>query len=72
MAAAYPSDVKVFIDDEDITKRIFGQDTITLTDVNNIFHDINIAPYVKYPGRHKLKITAASGAGRVDARISIK
>lgn len=68
----YPTGIKVFIDDEDITKIIFGEETITLTDLENTWRDIDISPYVKYAGLHKLRITAESGVGRVDAKIKIK
>lgn len=69
---AYPTDVKVYIDGDDITFRIFGVDTIELSDVNNLFHDIDITPYIRSPGRHKLTITSVSGVGRVEARVSLR
>jgi hypothetical protein len=69
---SYPRGVKVFIDDEDVTSAIFGYDEITLTDVDHIFNNIDITPYVRYVGAHTLKITAEGGIGRVDVRISIK
>lgn len=69
--SSYPTDVRVFIDDEDITKGVFGTDTITLTDLENTWRNIDITPYLKYAGLHKLRITAESGVGRVDAKISI-
>lgn len=68
----YPTDVKIYLDDEDITKLVFGEDTITLTDLQNSWRDIDITPYVKYAGLHKLRITAGAGVGRVDAKISMQ
>jgi len=72
MARTYPTDVKVFLDDEDVTKFIFGGDTITLSDLNNRWRNIDISPYLKYAGLHKLRITAGSGVGRVDAKVESK
>jgi len=70
-AASFPTDVKVFIDDQDITKAVFGTDTVTLTDAEHEWTKIDISKYLKYPGTHKLKITAGSGVGRVDARVKL-
>lgn len=70
--ASYPTGVKVFIDDMDITKFIFGVDTITLSDLQNRWRNIDITPYVKYAGLHKLRVTAEAGVGRVEARVNIK
>lgn len=70
--ASYPADIKVWIDDEDVTRMIFGEDTITLSDLENTWRNIDITPYVKYVGLHKLRITAESGIGRVDAKITIR
>lgn len=72
MSREYPTDVKVFIDDQDVTKMIFGDDTITLTDLENTWRDIDLTPFVQYTGLHKLRITAGSGIGRVDAKVSIR
>lgn len=70
--SSYPSGVKVYLDDEDITKYIFGEDVITLTDAKRIWRNIDLTTYLKYPGLHKLRITAIDGVGRVDAKISIR
>lgn len=70
--ASYPTGVKIFLDDEDITKNIFGEEVITLTDLENTWRDLDITPYVKYVGLHKLRITAETGVGRVDARVEIR
>ncbi len=69
---SYPVDVKVYLDDEDITKGVFGEDVITITDIMNTWRDMDITPYVRYAGLHKLRITAASGVGRVDAKVTIR
>lgn len=71
-ASSYPTDIKVYIDDEDITKSVFGEDAITLTDLENTWRNIDITPYVKYVGLHKLRITAEAGVGRVDAKVTIR
>lgn len=73
MAASrtYPTGVKVFIDDEDITKAVFGADTIELSDAQNAWRNVDITPYLKYAGLHKLRITTEAGVGRVDARVAI-
>lgn len=71
-AVSYPVEVKVFLDDEDITKAVFGDEVITLTDLQNTWRNLDITPYVKYAGLHKLRITAVSGVGRVDAKITIR
>ena len=68
----YPTDVKVFIDDVDITKWFFGQETITLDDANNTWRNIDITPFVKGKGYHKVTVTAGGGVGRVEARVEIK
>jgi len=67
----YPTDVKVFIDGKDVTKYIFGTDTIVLSDVNNTWRDIDIGPHLRGPGLHTIEITAATGVGRVEARVEI-
>lgn len=69
---SYPTGIKVYIDDEDVTRSIFGEDVITLTDFNNTWRQIDITPYVKYVGLHKLRITCEGGVGRVDAKITAK
>lgn len=69
---SYPTGIRVYLDDEDITKVVFGVDTIELTDLENTWRNIDITPYVKYAGLHKLRVTAEAGVGRVDAKISIR
>lgn len=68
---AYPSDVKVYIDGNDVTEWIFGTDTVTLTDVNNSFQNIDISSLVQDAGRHTIEVTCDAGVGRVEARVEI-
>lgn len=68
---AYPSDIRVFIDGKDVTKYIFGSDTITLTNVNRAWKNIDITSHIRNIGEHKIEITAGNGVGRVEARVEI-
>lgn len=70
--ALYPTDVKVFIDDKDVTKFIWGSETITLSEVNNTWRNIDISQFIRGPGLHKIEITAGTGVGRVEARVEMK
>jgi uncharacterized protein (DUF1015 family) len=72
MASTYPTGVQVFIDDEDVTKWIFGVDEIELNDVENSFRNIDLSPYCSAPGEHRLTISCATGVGRVEARIEVE
>jgi len=67
----YPTDVKVFIDGVDVTKWIFGVDTVTLTNVDNTWRDIDISSFIKGVGIHQIQVTAGGGVGRVEARVEI-
>lgn len=67
----YPTDVKVFIDGVDVTKWIFGTDTVTLTNVDNTWRDIDVSSFIKGPGIHKIEVTCGGGVGRVEARVEI-
>ena len=69
---SYPTGIRVFIDDDDVTKLIFGEEVITLSDLENTWRDVDITPFVKYAGLHKLRITAEAGVGRVDAKIKVR
>ena len=69
--SSFPTGIRVFIDEEDVTSFLFGEDTVTLTDIHRIFNNLDITSYLKYVGTHTLKITAEGGIGRVDARITI-
>lgn len=70
--ASFPADCRVFIDDVDVTPWLFGgRETITPTELKHRWGKIDISLYVKGPGLHKLKVTAESGVGRLDARLEI-
>lgn len=70
---AYPSGVKVFIDDKDVTYYIFGDNTVDPSSILNTWRDIDITPYLrKTPGLHTIEITAANGNGRVESRVEIR
>lgn len=71
MAASFPAECKVFIDNIDCTYWLFGSDTITPSELLHRWVDIDISQYVKGNGLHTLKITALSGVGRVDARVAL-
>lgn len=71
MAASYPSECKVFIDNIDCTYWLFGSDTITPTELQHRWRKIDISQYVNHVGLHTLKITATNGVGRVDARVEL-
>jgi hypothetical protein len=72
MAAAYPTGLKLFIDDEDITYWVFGDDTFEINDIDYRFTGIDLSPYCSEPGEHRLEITCESGVGRVEARLEIE
>lgn len=72
MAIAYPTNVRVFIDDVDVTFWIFGTETLALDDLNKTFRNIDISSYVKGEGEHKLEITCEGNVGRVEARIKLQ
>lgn len=69
--ASFPSECKIFIDDIDCTYWLFGSDTITPTELQHRWRDVDISIYVKEVGLHTLKVTATAGVGRVDARVAI-
>jgi hypothetical protein len=71
MATVYPTDVRLFIDDVDVTYWVFGVNVLTLSDINNRFRDIDISSYVAGDGEHKLEITCTGNVGRVEARVII-
>jgi hypothetical protein len=72
MVATYPTGIRVYIDDEDVTYWIFGSDTIEINDLEYRFEGIDLSPYCAEPGDHKLEITCDTGVGRVEARIQIE
>ena len=67
----YPTDVTIEIDGEDVTKWIFGTDTITLTNVDNTWRDIDISSFISGPGVHQIRVLSGGGVGRVEARVEI-
>ncbi len=67
----YPSDVRVYIDGRDVTKYIFGSETIELSDVNNTWKNIDISSFLRGHGSHKVEVTAGAGVGRVEVRLEI-
>lgn len=71
MAAAYPTGIRIYIDDKDITNWIFGTDTLELDNINNTWRNIDITSFIKGAGFHTIKITAESGVGRVEARVEM-
>lgn len=81
---SYPSGLKIYIDDVDVTYYIFGDNTFDPSDDENEFRDIDITPYlrkIKDSGKtfssgrtsniHNIRIEAASGNGRVECRVEI-
>jgi len=71
MAAQFPSGIKVFVDDVDITYWIFGSDTLTIDDSNSRFTGIDLTPYCSGAGEHRIEVTCDTGVGRVEARIQL-
>lgn len=67
----YPTEVSILLDGKDITKWIFGQDTITLSNVANTWRNIDLSSYISGPGIHTLEVQCVSGVGRVEARLEI-
>jgi hypothetical protein len=69
--ASYPTDIRIFIDDEDVTYWLFGTETISPTDADNIYRDIDVSGFVRGAGYHTLRIESGAGVGRVEARLEI-
>ena len=70
---AYPTGVKVYIDDKDATYYLFGTTSLDPDADNNTWRDIDISGFIRQtPGIHTIKIVPASGAGRADVRIEIR
>jgi hypothetical protein len=85
---AYPSGLKIFIDDEDCTYYIFGENTFTPTEEDNFLRDIDITPYLRTVDNitndknykpnpqganvHTIEITAEDGNGRVECRVEVR
>lgn len=72
MAREFPTGVRILIDDEDITFWLFGNDTVTLNELEYRFEGIDLSPYCTEPGQHTLTITCDAGVGRVEARVEIE
>lgn len=72
MAADYPTDLRIFIDDEDVTYWIFGSETFEINDIEYRFTGIDLSPFCSDAGEHKLEITCETGVGRVEARLEIE
>lgn len=69
----YPTGVKVFIDDVDVTMWLFDQEFIALSDINNTFRNIDITPYlVGGAGDHLISVQCDDGVGRVEIRLEIE
>ena len=69
--ASYPTDISIFIDDEDVTFWLFGVDTISPDDWDNTYRDIDISGFVRDAGMHIIRVEAGAGVGRVEARLEI-
>jgi len=69
--ASYPSDIKIFIDEEDVTFWLFGQETITPNELDNTYRDIDISGFVRDAGLHSIRVEAGAGVGRVECRLEI-
>ena len=72
MARTYPTGIRIYVDDEDVTYWIFGAETLELYDVEFRFTDIDLSPFCAEPGEHKLTVTCDEGVGRVEARLEIE
>jgi len=72
---AYPTGLKIYIDDRDATFYVFGVNQLDPDPElgTDVWRDIDITPYLKkHPGRHTIKVTAENGNGRVEARVEIR
>jgi hypothetical protein len=84
----YPVGLKIFIDGEDCTYYIFGKNTFSPIEGDNVLRDINITPYLRLPDNltgdrkyrdtnkganvHTIEITAEDGNGRVECRVEVR
>lgn len=85
---AYPTGLKIFIDGEDCTYYIFGDNTFNPDEENNSLRDIDITPYLRTIDNltddknykaglqnsnvHTIEITAEDGNGRVECRVEVR
>lgn len=67
----FPENVKIYIDSIDITQVAFGVSTLTITELNRVWRDIDISSFVTSPGIHTLRVECTGGVGRVEAKIKI-
>lgn len=67
----YPEEVKVYIDGKDITQLAFGSPTLTLSDLNRTWRNIDITQFCTVPGVHTVTVTCTGGVGRVEAKVKI-
>jgi len=70
--ANYPIMITVSIDGKDVTQSLFGVQSITPTDLQNTFKDIDITPFIRGPGTHSIAVYTVSGAGQVETRIEVR
>jgi hypothetical protein len=84
----YPTGLKIFIDGEDCTYYIFGKNTFTPKEGDNVLRNIDITPYLRLTDNltgdrkfrdtnkganvHSIEITAEDGNGRVECRVEIR
>lgn len=69
----YPTGVKVYIDDVDVTMWIFDEDSVPISDINFAFRDIDITPYlVGGAGDHTITVACDDGVGRVEIRLELE
>ncbi len=69
--ASYPTGLKVYLDDIDITYYIFGADTFDASDTKHIARDIDLTSFISVAGVHHIVVSAEAGSGRVDCRVEI-
>lgn len=67
----YPSGVKVWLNNTDITYWVFGTETLNPNNNTNVWRSTDISNYIKGAGRHKLKLTTTS-SGKVEVRLKIR
>ena len=71
VAQQYPVGVKVFIDDVDATKWLFGETELNPDAVYNTWRNIDISSFINTPGIHRIKVTCTGGVGRVESRVEV-
>lgn len=67
----YPENIRVWIDNVDITRWIFGSSILSPDEDLNIWRNIDISSFVRGAAVHTLKVTCES-RGKVEARIAIR